>query len=168
MVEKKLNFKKNKGVDFKFENLLDSLGKKILKELSQNGRISFSELGRKVGLSSPAVTERVRKMEEAGIIKGYHAAIDLPDKAQKVTAFILMTTLPQHYKKVNQILEELPETLECHHVSGEESFMIKVLVPDLKKLESIVETLSAFGRTRTSIVMSTVLDKGAPLFEQDP
>ena len=144
-------------MNFKFKALLDPLGKRILRELEANARISFSDLGRKVGLSSPAVTERVRKMEEAGIIRGYHAAIDLDGDRKMVAAFIRMTTLPENYPRVKKILEGMPEILECHHVSGEDSFVIKALVPTVQDLEAIVETLSPFGQTRTSIVLSSPL-----------
>ncbi|WP_022666767.1 Lrp/AsnC family transcriptional regulator [Desulfospira joergensenii] len=149
-------------MDFKFQIVLDSLGKAILRELEANARISFSDLGRKVGLSSPAVTERVRKMEEAGIIKGYHAVIDLPPRKESITAFIRLTTLPERYARVKTFLENRPEILECHHVSGEESFMIKVLVPSVQDLEKIVENLSPFGQTRTSIVLSSPLVRSGP------
>lgn len=143
----------------KFESLLDNIGEQILQELAENGRISFSELGRKVGLSSPAVTERVKKMEDAGIIKGYKAVIDKPVDTGKITAFIAMITLPQHYKKIKQILGAYPGTVECHHLSGEESLMIKVTMERVEKLDALVEMLGAYGKTRTSIVLSTFLDK---------
>ena len=145
-------------MNFKIEGLMDHIGEQILKELCENGRISFSELGRKVGLSSPAVTERVKKMEEAGIIKGYKAVIDKKDKTGKIMAFIVMTTLSQHYKKIRQLLDAHPGTLECHHLSGEASLMIKVAVESTEKLDAFVQTLSAYGKTRTSIVLSTFLD----------
>ncbi|MCG8551684.1 MAG: Lrp/AsnC family transcriptional regulator, partial [Desulfobacterales bacterium] len=146
-------------MDLKFESLLDNIGEQILQELSENARISFSELGRKVGLSSPAVTERVKKMEDAGIIKGYKAVIDKKEDAGKIMAFIVMTTLAQHYKKIKQILEAQPGTVECHHLSGEDSLMIKVAVEGVERLEALVETLGTYGKTRTSIVLSTFLDK---------
>nr|WP_320189699.1 Lrp/AsnC family transcriptional regulator [uncultured Desulfobacter sp.] len=145
----------------KFESLLDNIGEQILLELCENARISFSELGRKVGLSSPAVTERVKKMEDAGIIKGYKAVIDKKEDVGKIMAFIVMSTLSQHYKKIRQILEAHSGTLECHHLSGEESLMIKVAVEDVEKLEALVEALGTYGKTRTSIVLSTFLDKTA-------
>lgn len=144
-------------MNLKSKPLLDSLGKSILRELEANARISFSDLSRKVGLSSPAVIERVRKMEDAGIIKGYHAHVDLGTGQKKILAFIRMTTRPEYYPRVKRLLEKRPEILECHHVSGEESFMIKVLVPSVPDLEKIVETLSPLGQTRTSIVLSSPL-----------
>ncbi|WP_320041621.1 Lrp/AsnC family transcriptional regulator [uncultured Desulfobacter sp.] len=146
-------------MDLKFESLLDNIGEQVLQELSENARISFSELGRKVGLSSPAVTERVKKMEEAGIIKGYKTVIDKGEDTGKIMAFIVMTTLSQHYKKIKQILEAHPGTLECHHLSGEDSLMIKVTVKGMEELEALVKSLGTYGKTRTSIVLSTFLNK---------
>ena len=138
---------------------MDNIGNLIVKELGRNARISFSELGRKVGLSSPAAAERVRKMEDAGIIKGYRAIIDTDRDSRKIMAFISMTTLAEHYKKIRQILTDHPGTLECHHLSGEESLMIKVSVKDVSELDALVETLSVYGRTRTAIVLSSFMDR---------
>lgn len=146
-------------MNLKFERLLDNIGEQILQELAENARISFSELGRKVGLSSPAIIERVKKMEDAGILKGYKAVIDKKEDAGKITAFIVMTTLSQHYKKIKQILRAHPGTVECHHLSGEASLMIKVAMKSVEELEALVEILGAYGKTRTSIVLSTFLDK---------
>ena len=143
-------------MNLKFEALLDSIGKKILKELAGNARISFSELGRKVGLSSPAVTERVRKMEEAGIIKGYHALINDTGQGETITAFIGMTTAPEQYRRFKALVKTTPGIEECHHVSGEESFMLKVRVPSVKDLETLLAWFSPFGQTRTSLVLSSV------------
>ncbi len=157
-------FKERQGVDNKFETLMDNLGKNIVKELEKNARISFSELGRKVGLSSPAVAERIRKMEEAGIIRGYRAVIDVEGDSPKILAFISMTTLAQHYKKIRQILGDHPGTLECHHLSGEESLMIKVCVKNIHELDGLVEMLGAYGKTRTAIVLSSFVDRPDAIF----
>jgi Lrp/AsnC family leucine-responsive transcriptional regulator len=142
-------------MELKIEKLLDNIGKKIVTVLQRNARISFSDLGRKVGLSTPAATERVRKLEDAGIILGYHAVIDAEKVGLPVTAFIHLTTPVQHYPKVTSIMKNLDEVLECHHISGEESFIIKVVVPSVNELESLVAKISLYGRTKTSIVLSS-------------
>ncbi len=160
-VRERLRFQEKPDMNIKIESLLDNIGEQIIRALTKNARISFSELGRNVGLSSPAVTERVKKMEEAGIIKGYKAVIDKGQGTGKIMAFIVMTTLSQHYKKIRQILEAHPGALECHHLSGEESLMIKAAVESVETLEALVATLGAYGKTRTSIVLSTFLDKTA-------
>jgi Lrp/AsnC family leucine-responsive transcriptional regulator len=142
-------------MELKIERLLDTIGKKIVNTLQRNARISFSDLGRKVGLSTPAATERVRKLEDAGVILGYHAATDTAKLGFPVTAFIHLTTPVQHYPKIKSIMKNLNEVLECHHISGEESFIIKAVVPSINHLESLVEKLSPYGSTKTSIVLSS-------------
>jgi len=139
----------------KIERLMDGIGKHIVDLLQKNARISFSDLGRKVGLSTPAVTERVRKLEDAGVISGYHAAVDAAKVGLPVTAFIHITTPSQNYPKINAILDGLDAVLESHHISGEESFIMKVAVPSVAHLEPLVEKLSPFGQTKTAVVLST-------------
>jgi Lrp/AsnC family leucine-responsive transcriptional regulator len=142
-------------MELKIERLLDTIGKKIVNTLQRNARISFSDLGRKVGLSTPAATERVRKLEDAGVLLGYHAVVDTAKVGFPVSAFIHLTTPVQHYPEVTSFMENQNEVLECHHISGEESFIIKVVVPSIEYLESLVEKLSPFGQTKTSIVLSS-------------
>jgi Lrp/AsnC family leucine-responsive transcriptional regulator len=142
-------------MDLKIEKLLDSIGKDIVQELFQNARISFSELGRVVGLSTPAVTERVRKMEEAGIIKGYHADINGNLSRQSVLAYIHLDVPAPSYDRVKIQAGKLPQVMECHHISGDDSFILKVKVASVADLESLVARFSPFGRTRTNIVLSS-------------
>ena len=142
-------------MELKIERLLDTIGKKILNTLQRNARISFSDLGRKVGLSTPAATERVRKLEDAGVLLGYHAVVDTAKVGFPVSAFIHLTTAVQHYPEATSFMKNQDEVLECHHISGEESFIIKVVVPSVEHLVSLVEKLSPFGQTKTSIVLSS-------------
>jgi Lrp/AsnC family leucine-responsive transcriptional regulator len=137
------------------ERLLDRIGKNIITILQKNARITFSDLGRKVGLSTPAVTERVRKLEEAGVIVGYHAAVDPAKVGLPVTAFIHVTAPPQNYSRIKTLISGLEAVHECHHISGEESFILKAVVPSVSHLESLVDELSPYGRTKTAIVLST-------------
>ena len=139
----------------KIERLLDGIGKKIVNVLQKSARISFSDLGRKVGLSTPAVTERVRKLEDAGVLLGYHAVINAAKVGLSVTAFIHITTSSQNYPKILSVINTLEQVLECHHISGEESFIMKVIVPSVTHLESLVKQLSPYGQTKTAIVLST-------------
>ena len=147
--------------DDKHGKLLDHIGEHILEELQRDGRLPMSRLGKRVGLSTPAVAERVRKMEEAGIITGYHAHVrESPDS---VTAFIHVNTPPQAYPRVLALLEENPRVVECHHMSGEDAFIIKVGVEEMAQIESLVKDLSRHGTTRTHIVLSSpILRRSAP------
>lgn len=148
-------------MDFQFEKLLDRIGLRILSVLQENARTPLSRIGDKVGLSAPAVAERMRKMEEAGIIKGYHARIDPETVGRFVSAFVHLTTDSRNYTAVKALATEMNQITSCHHISGDASFIIHVLVKDIRELESIVERLSAFGQTQTSIVLSTSVEKAA-------
>ena len=146
---------------FQYEKLLDQIGIKILTVLQENARVPLSRIGNKVGLSAPAVAERMRKLEEAGVIKGYHARIAPEAVGRSVSAFINLTTDPQNYKAVKTLAADMHEIISCHHISGDASFIIHIRVEDLSALESVVERLSPFGQTQTAIVLSTPVDKTA-------
>ena len=141
------------------EKLLDRIGRKILCVLQENARMPLSRIGEKAGLSAPAVAERMRKLEEAGIITGYHARIAPEAVGRTVCAFVSLTTDPQNYNAVITLAEQMHQITSCHHISGEASFIIHVRVEDVPALESVVERLSPFGRTKTAIVLSTPVDK---------
>ena len=115
-------------MDFGIERLLDRTGLNILRALQKNARLSFSELGRQVALSSPAVAERVRKMEAAGIISGYHARVEPEKVGLPIMAFILLKIRTEKYPDIFSLARRLSEILECHHVSGGESFIMKVVL----------------------------------------
>ena len=146
-------------MDLQVEKLLDRIGRKILAALQENARMPLSRLGEIVGLSAPAVAERVKKLEEAGVIKGYHARIDPASMGRSVFAFIHLTTDARHYPAVKSLAEDMHQISSCHHISGDASFILHVRVDDLSALESVVDRLSPFGQTRTAIVLSTPVDK---------
>ena len=148
-------------MDLDFEKLLDRTGLQILRALQENARLSFSELGRRVALSSPAVAERVRKMEEMGIISGYHARVEPGKVGLPIMAFILLKTQAKKYPDLISLARRLPEILECHHVSGGESFVMKSVVSSIPHLEELIEKLSLFGETSTLVVLSSPVDKQA-------
>jgi len=143
----------------KFESPVDSIGMKILRELGKNARSGFSEIGRRVGLSSPAVAERVYKMEAAGIIRGYHADIHPGVFGRDIMAFITLTTRPENYPKIYRFAENQEEILECHHISGHESLLLKVVSGAIPQLNTLVEKLGQFGETKTAIVFSSPVQK---------
>jgi Lrp/AsnC family transcriptional regulator, leucine-responsive regulatory protein len=143
------------------EKLMDDVGWNILQELQVDARISYSELGRRVGLSSPAVTERVRRMEDAGIIKGYRVEIDPAKVGLPITAIIRVKAddCRRIMDYVNARYQELPEMLECHRVTGDDSIVMKVVVSDIPHLENLVDRVRAFGETTTSIVLSSLQEE---------
>ncbi len=145
-------------MDLKSDKLLDTIGKKIISTLRSDARIPYSRLGRIVGLSTPAVTERVRKLEEAGIIQGYHARIRKASSEHKVTAFIELDAQATHYDRIKTTADKCPQVLECHHISGQAAFIIKVRADSVADIEGLVARFSLFGQTRTSIVLSSSKD----------
>jgi len=142
------------------EHLLDEIGWKILNELQRDARISFTELGRRVGLSTPAVTERVHKMEEAGIILGYRAQIDPASVGLPILAFINVKVGGENLTHFMELAANHPEVLECHRVTGAESFLIKAAVSSVSHLERLLDALMPYVATTTSMVLSTALAWG--------
>jgi Lrp/AsnC family leucine-responsive transcriptional regulator len=144
---------------FETKKLIDEVGWQIIQALQENARLSFAELGRRVGLSLPAVAERVRRLEEAGIITGYHAEINLSKVGLTIMAFIRINVPADRYPQIIAIASDLPEVLECYHLSGTDSFIVKVVTTSIPHLEALITRLSAFGQTTTSIVLSSSLNK---------
>jgi Lrp/AsnC family leucine-responsive transcriptional regulator len=146
-------------MDLSLDRLLDTTGRKIVQLLQANARLSFSELGRQVGLSQPAAAERVKRLEAAGVIAGYHAAIN-PDKmGLPILAFIRLTTPPERYPRFYAQVEVWPEIIECHHVSGNESFVMKARVSSTAHLEELIGRVGKFGPTSTTVVLSTTIER---------
>lgn len=135
--------------------LLDEVGRNILRALQTNARLSFAELGRRVGLSLPAVAERVRRMEEAGILAGYRAIVNPAKIGLPVMAFVRISTAGNRYAALIAAVCKQPEVLECHHVTGTDSFIMKVAAASISHLEAVITRLSVYGPTTTSIVLSS-------------
>jgi Lrp/AsnC family transcriptional regulator, leucine-responsive regulatory protein len=150
---------------FKHESLLDETGWDILSELQKDARLSFPELGRRVGLSSPAVAERVRKFEEAGVITGYGARINPALVGLPILAFSRVTTPPMTEAAMSSLIAGVPELLECHKVTGSESFLFKLAVTSISHLEQVLNQLMKYGPVTTSIVLSTPLS-GEPIKQE--
>ena len=137
---------------------IDAISWKLLELLQENARRSFSELGRMVGLSSPAVAERVRRLEEAGIITGYHAAIDPAKIGVALQAFMRLSDVGDRGERVATLAREMPEVLECHRVTGEDSFILKVAAASIAHLEKIIDRLTPYGQVTTALVLSSAVE----------
>ncbi|MBZ5603652.1 MAG: Lrp/AsnC family transcriptional regulator [Acidobacteriia bacterium] len=137
--------------------MYDEINAKLLIALQNNARASFAELGRIVGLTLPAVTERVRRLEEDGLIRGYH--VDYSKLGYTISAFIRMKATPQKYPQLHGLARSIKEIRECHHLSGEDSFMLRVHAESVADLESIIQRLSEYGTTATAIVLSSPVMK---------
>lgn len=141
---------------FRNESPLDATDWKLLRELQHDGRASLAELGRRVGLSAPAVSERMRRLEDAGVITGYRAQVNLGRLGLPVVALVRLTTSPsRRVEEVLEVLDAMPEVHECHRVTGNECFILKVALADMAHLEGVIDRLRPCGQTITSIVLST-------------
>ncbi len=141
------------------EKHLDPLGWKMLIELQKDARISFAELGRRVGLSTPAVALRVRRMEEAGIILAYRAEISPLQVGLPITAFIRMSIVGDVLPRLTAQLRSMTEIVECYRGTGIDSFIMKVHVISVEHLNDVIDHLTPFGTTSTSVVLGAVVDK---------
>jgi Lrp/AsnC family leucine-responsive transcriptional regulator len=141
------------------EKLLDDVGWQLLGLLQEDARLSFKELGQRVGLAPSSVAERIRRMEEAEILLGYHAEINLEKVGLPVMAFIRMSTPGQNSARIALLLRDMPEILECYRLTGSEAFIMKVCVPSVKQLEVLIDQLSQYGQPTTSLVLSIPLPR---------
>jgi Lrp/AsnC family leucine-responsive transcriptional regulator len=140
---------------------LDAIAWKILEYLQHNARISFAELGRKVGLSTPAVAERVRRLEEGGVVTGYHATVDMAKLGVPIHVLIRLT-IPGGELQISRTvaaIKEIPEISRCHRITGDESFVIEAHLVSVHHLEALIDKLSAFGATATSTVLSSPVER---------
>ncbi len=134
---------------------MDDIDRSILSALQDEARISYADLGRRVGLSAPAVAERIRRLEATGIITGYHASIDLKRAGYGIVAFVRLSSPPDLAPQLERLATETPEVLEFHRVTGTEGFVMKVAVGSIEHLEQIVVKFLPYGQTTTSIVLSS-------------
>jgi Lrp/AsnC family leucine-responsive transcriptional regulator len=151
--------KAKRGKRLTNDRLLDAPGWRLLEALQQDARLSFHQLGARIGLSPPAVAERVRRMEQAGLIAGYRAVVPLAQVGLPLTAFVRVIGMnPERYHhRMRTALQAMPRVLEAHHVAGDDSFIIKVAAADVAELEHMIAQLTQLGRSVTSIVLSTLI-----------
>lgn len=138
--------------------LLDSHGRKLLHELQSNARLSLAELGRRVGLSPTATGERLKQMEEVGILRGFTLEIDREALGLEVLAFIRMSCGGQNYYRLLEFIQTLEEVRECHHLTGGDDFLLKVTTTNLADLEALIEALLPYGNPVTSLVLSSPVE----------
>lgn len=139
--------------------MIDDIDRKIIIELQSDARTSYAELGRRVGLTTPAVIERVRKLEDAGIIMGYRAQIDTTKVGLPITAFVRMSITGVDYSHIIEVAEESNEVLECHRGTGGDSFIMKIAVSSVEHLQEVIDRLTPYGITTTTIVLSSPVRK---------
>jgi Lrp/AsnC family transcriptional regulator, leucine-responsive regulatory protein len=147
--------------------LLDATNLRLLAELQADARLSLAELGRRVGLSSPAVADRLGRLERDGVIRGYHADIDPRALGYALGAVIRIRPAPRQIGEVARIARETPEVVECSRITGDDCFVMRAHVRDVDHLEEVIDRFTLFGQTTTSIVQSSpVPGRGVHLGEE--
>lgn len=134
------------------QSALDSYDTRILAELQTDARISMAELGRRVHLSQPAVTERVRKLETAGVITGYRATVNLSALGYGIRAVIRVARA--EYARVIKLIQQTPEVINAYNVTGEDSWILEIAVIDVPHLDAVVTRFCLLAETSTSIILN--------------
>jgi Lrp/AsnC family leucine-responsive transcriptional regulator len=146
---------------------VDAVNQRILAELADNPRLSTADLARRIGMSSPSVRERVRRLEESGVIRGYRLDIDPAAMGVPVAAWVRVRPGPVQLPKVAELAQRTPQVSQCYRVSGEDCFLMLIHVPTIEGLETILDQFLLHGQTTSSFVVATpvpprpVLDPGA-------
>ena len=143
---------------------LDARNLELLRLLRANPRIALSDLARRIRMSAPAVRERLQRLEETGVIAGYRLELDPAALGYKVLAFVRVRPAPGQVSKVAELAKRTPQVVECHRVTGEDCFILKLHIEALDRLDRVLDQFLAYGQTTTSIVQSTPVPwRGLPL-----
>jgi len=134
---------------------IDATDRSLLSELQDDARLTHAELGRRVGLSPPAVTERVRRLTDEGIIRGFHADVDPTALGYQLSVIVRVRPSPRQIAKVADLARETPEVVECHRITGEDCFFVKAHVRDVEHLEDVIDRFAFFGQTTTSVMQTS-------------
>lgn len=144
--------------------LIDELDRRILGELQLDGRLTMAELGRRVNLSPPAVSERVQRLERAHVITGYHARVDPRALGYPVAAVVRVAPASGQLQRIREVAQGVPEVVECHRITGEDCFLLKLHLRSLDELEGVLDRFTPHGRTTTSLIHSSpVTDRPLPI-----
>ncbi|MFL5667085.1 MAG: Lrp/AsnC family transcriptional regulator [Ktedonobacteraceae bacterium] len=138
-----------------FHGEIDAVNRRVLEELQREPRLTMSELGRRVGMSSPSVTERVRRLEEAGVIRGYRLDLNPAALGLPIAAYIRIRPNPGQLPRIAELAQQIPEVVECHRVTGEDCFVLKVHIPAIDQLDRLLDGFLMYGSTTTTIIQSS-------------
>ncbi len=144
------------------EGSLDGIDRKLLDVVQADARLSFREIGRRVGMSTPAVSERIRRLEAAGIIRGYAARVDRAALGREIGAFLRLAVSDKDFQRVSGLCRSLDAVVECHHITGEDSFLIRVAVTSISELEDVISRFRKIGTAQSSVILSSQVD-GKPV-----
>jgi Lrp/AsnC family transcriptional regulator, leucine-responsive regulatory protein len=149
------------------KSLLDEVNVRILAVLGDDPRLNAAELGRRVGMSAPAVRERVTRLEESGVIRGYRLDVDPAMLGLPVAAWVRIRPGPGQLPKIAELAERTPEVSECHRISGDDCFLLKVHVAGIEALEAVLDRFLLHGQTTSSFIVSTPVAPRAPVRSDD-
>jgi len=141
---------------------LDAIDKKILRMLVENARISNANLSRSIGLSPPSVAERVKRLEEAGVITGYAALIDPAAAGLHISAWLRIRPVPGMLDRVVEIIRSIPEITECDRVTGEDCFLARAHLETVGDMERIIDKIIPYAMTNTSVIQSSPVKRRLP------
>jgi Lrp/AsnC family leucine-responsive transcriptional regulator len=147
--------------------LLDATNRRLLAELQNDARLSLAELGRRVGLSSPAVAERLQRLERAGVILGYRAEIDPRALGLSLSAVIRVRPAPGQLANVAKLAQDTSEVVDCRRVTGDDCYVMTAHVRDVEHLEAVIDRFVALGQTTTSIVQSAPVPRRGLALDED-
>jgi Lrp/AsnC family leucine-responsive transcriptional regulator len=134
---------------------LDDTNRRLLAELQRDARLSLAELGRRVGLSSPAVAERLQRLEQDGVIEGYRVHLNPRALGYALSTIIRIRPAPRQLHKVGEVARATPEVIDCRRVTGEDCFVVTAHVRDVEHLEELIDRFAPYGQTTSSIVQSS-------------
>jgi Lrp/AsnC family transcriptional regulator, leucine-responsive regulatory protein len=135
--------------------LIDQINVQLLQELQSDPRLTMAELGRRVGMSSPAVAERIRRLEDAGVITGYRFDVNPAALGLPLAAYVRVRPDPGQLSKIAELAQRIPEVVECHRITGEDCFILKIHFPAMDQLDRLLDRFLAYGTTTTSIIQSS-------------
>jgi Lrp/AsnC family leucine-responsive transcriptional regulator len=137
--------------------VLDPINRRLIHELQTDARVTMAELGRRINLSAPAVAERIQRLERAGVITGYRAEIDPKAIGFPIGAVVRIRPTTRHLQKIPELAREIPEVVDCHRITGEDCFFVKLHLRSMDDLEGILDRFIVLGQTTTSIIHSSPL-----------
>jgi len=134
---------------------MDEVNSRVLTELQRDPRITMAELARRVGMSAPAVTERVQRLEQSGVVTGYRLELDPATLGWPIAAFVRVRPTGSQLSKIIELAEALPQVSECHRITGEDCLLLKVHAATMTDLETALDRFLVYGQTVSSIIVST-------------
>ncbi len=143
---------------------LDALDVALLEALAKNGRARHADLARVVGLTAPSVAERIKRLEEAGVIAGYAARIDAAALGLTLSAYIRVRPMPGELARAAAVIDALPEIVSCDRVTGDDCFIARAHVRSVAELEAVIDKIIPYATTHTSIIQSSIVRERPPVF----